>query len=432
MIVSHILLLAQTVLPVQTDTPPLVGRWDLSIRGPQSNFPGWLEVRSDGSRLLGRLQWGWGHATPLADIAILGDRFSFAWPDEGNPQAVASFATGRIAHSPRRSLTATMQGGDGARYAISGIPAPVLATTPADTLAWGAPVDLLAGGMAGWKARGDRNGWTLAGGILANAMPSSDLISRQSFGNFRLHLEVEVPPGGNSGIYLRGRHEVQVLDSHGKPPGSREMGGVYGQVTPEVNAAAAPGEWQRFDITLVGRLVKVVLNGTTIIDFAEIPGITGGALDSDESAPGPLMLQGDHTGVRYRNMVLTPAVYDAPAAAQVRKFEAGRFAAMMRADSAALRPLLADELTYTHSNGMVESKVMHLEAIGSGRTVYASIGPLGMSYRQVGAMMVGNGLVKARGSLAGTAFDVTLRVTTLHALRGGRWQMVAWQSTRLP
>jgi hypothetical protein len=98
-----------------------------------------------------------------------------------------------------------------------------------------------------------------------------------------------------------------VVDSWGKPPGSREMGGIYGQVTPSRNAAKPAGEWQSYDITLVGRRVKVVLNGVTIINWAEIPGITGGALDSDEGAPGPIMLQGDHTAVQYRNIAVREA-----------------------------------------------------------------------------------------------------------------------------
>jgi hypothetical protein len=111
-----------------------------------------------------------------------------------------------------------------------------------------------------------------------------------------------VPEGGNSGIYLRGRYEVQVLDDAGNQPHDRGMGGVYGQVSPTTQPALAAGEWQTFDITLVGRRVTVVLNSITIIDDAEIPGITGGALDSNEGQPGPLMLQGDHGGIRYRNI----------------------------------------------------------------------------------------------------------------------------------
>lgn len=429
---THFVFALLAAVPTQGRTPVLVGRWDLAIRGPASSFPGWLEVSRDGAGLAGRLQWGWGHATPLAGILVTGDRFSFSWPDEGNPKAAASRAEGRVTPGPGRTLSATLTGGDGVRYTVRGFPAPTLPSTPADTAAWGAPVDLLAAGLAGWESRGERNGWMLAAGVLTNTMPSSDLISKHRFKDFRLQLEVEVPPGGNSGIYLRGRHEVQVLDSQGKPPGSREMGGVYGQVTPTENAAAAAGVWQRFDITFVGRRVKVVLNGVPIIDFAEIPGITGGALDSDEAAPGPLMLQGDHTGVRYRNILVTPAVHDSPVARQVRAFESRRWGAMMRRDTAALGVALAEALTYTHSNGMVESKATHLDAIGSGRTVYDSIVPRGMTYRQAGATILGNGLVKSKGSLAGTAFDLVLRVTTVHVRRAGRWQLEAWQSTRLP
>jgi hypothetical protein len=140
-------------------------------------------------------------------------------------------------------------------------------------------------------------------------MPSSDLISKLVFTDFKLHLEVNVPKGGNSGIYLRGRHEIQVQDDYGKPPHNRGMGGIYGQVQPMSLPAKPAGEWQTYDITFVGRRVTVVLNGVTIIDNQEIPGITGGALDSNEGEPGPIMLQGDHTGVTYRNIRVTPAVY---------------------------------------------------------------------------------------------------------------------------
>lgn len=410
----------------------MTGRWDLTIRGPQSTFPGWLEVRSEGAALTGRLQWGWGHATPLRNISVAEGKFSFEWPNEDDAAAKPSRAEGRISLVPRRVLNATLVVGDGVTYSISGVPAPALETNPADTAAWGAPIDLLVGGLDGWRTRGDQNGWTLAGGILTNTMPSSDLITTRSFLNFRLHLEVEVPPGGNSGIYLRGRHEVQVLDSKGKPPGNREMGGIYGQVSPTVNAAGAPGEWQNFDITLVGRRVEVLLNGIKIIDFAEIPGITGGALDSEEAAPGPVMLQGDHTGIRYRNIRITPTERDTPVAREIRGFELRRFAAMMRGDTVALRTALAKELSYTHSNGMVETKAMHLSAVGSRRTVYEAIGPRGMSYQQAGDVVVGNGIVKSKGMLAGTAFDVLLRVTTVHIRRNGRWELLAWQSNRLP
>ncbi len=133
-------------------------------------------------------------------------------------------------------------------------------------------------------------------------------MTEASFEDFQLHVEVLVPEGSNSGIYLRGRYEVQVQDDHGKEAHARGMGGIYGQVTPAENASLPAGEWQSFDITLLGRLVTVVLNGKTIIDREEIPGITGGALDSREAEPGPIFLQGDHGRILYRNLVLTPAL----------------------------------------------------------------------------------------------------------------------------
>ena len=116
------------------------------------------------------------------------------------------------------------------------------------------------------------------------------------------------PKTGNSGVYLRGRHEVQIEDSPEREwPTSIHVGGVYGLLTPNENASTGPGQWQTYDITLVGRRVTVVLNGRTVIADQTIPGITGGALDSDEGAPGPFVLQGDHTAVEFRNFRVTPA-----------------------------------------------------------------------------------------------------------------------------
>jgi hypothetical protein len=122
-----------------------------------------------------------------------------------------------------------------------------------------------------------------------------------------LHIEFRYPKESNSGVYLRGRYEVQVEDNKGKEPSSTYFGGVYGFLTPNEMAAKAAGEWQSYDITLVGRKVTVVANGKKIICDQNIPGITGGALDSNEGAPGPIMLQGDHGPIEYRNIVITPA-----------------------------------------------------------------------------------------------------------------------------
>jgi hypothetical protein len=132
--------------------------------------------------------------------------------------------------------------------------------------------------------------------------------TKQKFNDFKLHVEFRYPKGSNSGIWLKGRYEVQVLDSYGMHPGSHMLGGIYGFIDPTVNASKKPGKWQMFDITLRGRMVTVVLNGKKIICDRPIPGITGGAVNSHEGQPGPIMLQGTETGsIEYRNIVLTPA-----------------------------------------------------------------------------------------------------------------------------
>jgi hypothetical protein len=100
---------------------------------------------------------------------------------------------------------------------------------------------------------------------------------------------------------------VQIEDSKGMEPLKDYLGAIYGFLPPSEMVAKDPGEWQSYDITLVGRMVTVVANGKTIICNQEIPGITGGAMDSNEGNPGPFLLQGDHGPIDFRNIVVTPA-----------------------------------------------------------------------------------------------------------------------------
>ena len=120
---------------------------------------------------------------------------------------------------------------------------------------------------------------------------------KEDFGDFNLKLEYNVEKEGNSGIYLRGCYEIQVEDSFQKPLDSHNMGAVYSRIPPFVSAEKPAGEWQRIDITLVDRHVTVVLNGTKIIDNAPLLGCTGGSISAFDTGKGPLILQGDHTGV---------------------------------------------------------------------------------------------------------------------------------------
>ena len=292
-------------LAAQGGSPALAGRWDLTMLLPDLNYPSWFEVTQDGDSLRGRFQGRGGHATALAGIHLQGGAFEFIRPDEENPTAKPARFTGKF--EPDGTMTGAMVTAEGRRVPFTGYRSPALARKAPPV--WDKPINLLEFGLDGWAIREPegKNGWSFAGGVLANATPSTDLVSRRKFTDFKLHVEVNVPKDGNSGIYLRGRHEVQVQDDYGKPPGNRRMGGIYGQVTPTSLPAKPAGEWQTYDITFIGRRVTVVLNGVTIIDDQEIPGITGGALDSNEAAAGPIMLQGDHTGIQYRNIAITPA-----------------------------------------------------------------------------------------------------------------------------
>ncbi|MDZ4858723.1 MAG: DUF1080 domain-containing protein, partial [Candidatus Hydrogenedentes bacterium] len=185
---------------------------------------------------------------------------------------------------------------------------------------FGAPVTLFNGkDLSGWKLTNEKqvNGWSAVDGILVNntvkeegkpSKPYGNLRTVAEFEDFNLACEVYIDPKGNSGVYLRGIYEVQVEDSYGEPVDSHNMGGIYSRIAPSVSADKPAGQWQTLDITLCKRHVTVILNGTTIIDNQPLLGCTGGALTSDEFKPGPIYLQGDHTGVKYRNIVFKPIV----------------------------------------------------------------------------------------------------------------------------
>lgn len=183
---------------------------------------------------------------------------------------------------------------------------------------WGEPIELFNGkNLDGWKPLGDPNNfhWKVVDGIMENTGGggAANIVSERTFRDFKAQIEFRVPEGGNSGVYLRGRHEVQVADSHGRPPSSGSCGGLYSRIAPATNACRPAGQWEQFEITLVGAYLTVVHNGRTIIDNEFVEGITGGAIDSNEHEPGPIYLQGDHGPVSYRKITIIPAAADAAA-----------------------------------------------------------------------------------------------------------------------
>ena len=283
----------------------LLGRWDLVVQRGTETSPSWLEVeRSGTATLVGQFVGSGGSARPIAKIEFVDGSFHFAIPPqwESNPRDIT--IEGRLEGD---RITGSMTMGDGQTVTWSGTRAPALRR--AGRPAWGNPITLFNGkSLDGWQPVGRRDSqWSAVGGILKNAKSGANLVTVQKFDDFKLHVEFRVPKGENSGVYLRGRYELQIDDAAGLEPSSHHLGGVYGFIAPSENVARAAGEWQSMDVTLVGRMVTYELNGTAVICNREIPGITGGALDSAEADPGPLLLQGDHGPVDYRNIVITPA-----------------------------------------------------------------------------------------------------------------------------
>ncbi|HYE75086.1 MAG TPA: DUF1080 domain-containing protein, partial [Blastocatellia bacterium] len=176
---------------------------------------------------------------------------------------------------------------------------------------FGAPVMLFDGKtLDEWTVQ-DKNkpmGWKIEGDTMTNVPHANNLVSKKQFKDFRIQCEYKLEKGSNSGIYLRGRYELQVLDDYGKEPKSHGHMALYSRVAPKVNASKPVGEWQTMEATIVGNRVTVTLNGQTVHDNILIEGITGGALDSNEGAPGPIMIQGDHEKVHFRKVIVTPII----------------------------------------------------------------------------------------------------------------------------
>jgi len=299
---------------------PFIGRWALTIPGGGA---GWLGVESKDGALSSSVLWGGGSVVPTTSTKVEGDTLIVTREQKNKEGKLAAIETITAkAEGEVLKLTTSKKNAEGkevgkaqefAGKRIADVPpAPDLSKVK-----YGAPIQLLNGkDLTGWRLlkEGVDNGWSVVDGILQNRVVKAkdkhfgNLRTDAEFEDFNLKTEVRTQEGSNSGIYLRGIYEVQVMESFGQPLDSHHMGALYSRITPSVAAEKPIGEWQTLDITLVDRHLTVILNGKTIIDNAPVLGCTGGAMTSDEFKPGPIYLQGDHTNVDYRNMVLTPVV----------------------------------------------------------------------------------------------------------------------------
>jgi 3-keto-disaccharide hydrolase len=285
---------------------PLLGRWDITIRTPDGERPSWLELSSSGrDATVGQFVGIVGSARPISRVIVTGDSLHFAIPHQWENGDGDLTVEGRLTNG---RLAGAMIFPDGKRYDWTGVRAPELRRDHTPT--WGALIRLLRpNDLGGWKAvGGSANQWVVSNGVLRSPHSGANIETIQTFKDFKLHIEFRYPAESNSGVYLRGRHEVQIQDDYGLSPLNDRFSGVYGFISPSEIAAKKAGEWQTYDITLVGRMVTVVANGKRVICDQEIPGITGGAIDSNEGEPGPLLLQGDHGPVEFRNITITPAM----------------------------------------------------------------------------------------------------------------------------
>lgn len=278
------------------------GRWDLTLTTKNGNKPSWLEISHSGLKtFVGHFVGTGGSARPISIVNVTENKVSFTippqWENTNNELKFEGVIEGN-------TIKGTIISPMGETHPFTGKRAPVLIETKEPV--WGKPVALInSKDLSGWEVLGKENQWVNENGVLKSPKSGSNIKTSQTFKNFKLHAEVRFPAESNSGLYLRGRYEVQVADSYGMEPAKDQMGALYGFIKPITLPVKKAGEWQVYDITIVGRLVTVVLNGETIIYKSEIPGITGGALDSNEEEAGPIMIQGDHGPVEYRNMTIT-------------------------------------------------------------------------------------------------------------------------------
>ena len=282
---------------------PLEGRWDLTLNNSGKMSPAWLEVHHSGLHtLVGQYVGSGGSARPISKVNFDGVKLSFAIPPQWDPSPNDLVFEAVFQGD---SLSGTVIESNGKHYTLTGVLAPLLIRQSEPV--WGQEIKLFDGtDLKGWHASGP-NQWKAEDGIMRNPSSGSNIMTDQVFSDFKLHIEFRYPKGSNSGVYLRGRYEVQIVDSKGMEPSRDLLGAIYGFIAPTEMMAKDAGEWQSYDVTLIGRLVTLAVNGKTVICNQIIPGITGGAINSSEGEPGPIFIQGDHGAVDFRNILITPA-----------------------------------------------------------------------------------------------------------------------------
>ncbi|MHC4443212.1 MAG: 3-keto-disaccharide hydrolase [Planctomycetota bacterium] len=275
----------------------VTGKWTFKFESAARKRTPVLLLKQQGDTITGKMKGG-RRMTDIADVKLDKDELSFK----------VTFS-GKGGKKRERSYKAKVKGDvlEGVASGASGKEQQFIGQRARE---WGEPVELFNGkDLANWTVmeKSQPNKWKVIDGIMTNTGHGANIVCGRKFQDFKLHVEFKIPAGSNSGVYLRGRYEIQVEDTYGKKANPNICGSLYGRLAPSVNASAKAGEWQTFDVTLIDSYVTLVHNGKKTIDNQELVGITGGAIDSDEAGPGPFYLQGDHGAVYYRKITVTPA-----------------------------------------------------------------------------------------------------------------------------
>ncbi len=303
-IIAGTLLVSAILIPAYSQkASPFVGRWDFNITTPAGTRASWLGITEKGGALEVWYQPTGGNVFQLKDVKVEGSHLILGIAASGNNRPAVTWDL----HEMGGKLMGVQKRGE-ATVELTGVRAPELKRPMPK--AWTAPEPLFNGrDLSGWEPIGNpaNSHWVVKDGLLVNEDHGANLKSTRKFEDFKLHFEVNCPDHANSGFYLRGRYEVQIeSEPLSDNPPERRIGSIYGRIAPSQELPRKPGEWNVFDVALVGRTVTVVRNGITIIDHKEIEGITGGALDANEGEPGPFYIQGDHTGgLKFRNITVS-------------------------------------------------------------------------------------------------------------------------------
>ena len=321
---------ASNVLKAQEPIDKFLGRWALHLPGGA----GWLEVSNNNGYIDANILWYGGSVVPADHAYIDGEVLIVSRlrslvrekESEGKP-AIVQTSTEFIKFTfygdqlVGKKVSPARDGNGVSTTTFTGNKIPDLPGAPdLSNVIYGKTIKLINGkDLSGWELMGENktNGWSIVKGVLVNNpvqehgephVHYGNLRTTAKFEDFKLKLQVNVPKGSNSGVYLRGIYEVQILDSYGKKLDSHHMGALYSRITPTVAGEKPAGEWQDMEITLCNRHLTVILNGKTIIDNQPVMGVTGGAMTACEFKPGPIYLQGDHGEISYRKMELTPII----------------------------------------------------------------------------------------------------------------------------